>query len=44
MTKAYLSTPFMNWWKLTNQILRDHGLPEMRYGEARGYYNELGWN
>jgi hypothetical protein len=33
---------FMNWWKLTNRILVDRGLPEMLYGEARGYYSELG--
>ena len=32
------STEFMNFWKTMNDLLKSRGLPEMCFGEARGYY------
>jgi len=33
-------TPFLHWWKTTNDILRSRGLPEMFFGEAWAWYAE----
>lgn len=34
-------TPFMKFWKVTNDILKSHGLPQMLYGEARDEQSSL---
>lgn len=31
---------FMTFWKTLNAFAKSHGLPEVLYGEARGYYRE----
>jgi hypothetical protein len=31
---------FMQFWAAVNSLLRSHGLPEMLYGEARGYWQD----
>jgi hypothetical protein len=40
MTKRpRLELSFMQWWKVTNEILRANRRPEIRYGEARDWWN-----
>ena len=34
---------FMQFWKTINDVLRSHGLPEMLFGEARGYWLDAQW-
>lgn len=34
------TTAFMRFWKTVNDILKSHSLPEMRYGEARGWWSQ----
>jgi hypothetical protein len=33
-------TDFLKFWRTVNALLATRGLPELNYGEARGYYNE----
>ena len=33
-------TAFMQFWKTINGILKSRGLPEMLYGEARGWFDQ----
>lgn len=33
-------SPFMRFWKTTNDILRSRNLPEMLYGEARDWWKQ----
>jgi hypothetical protein len=38
------NTPFMNFWNTLNQVLRSRGLPDLLYGDAKGYWNDYkGW-
>lgn len=34
-------SPFMKFWKISNDILRSRQQHEMLYGEARNYWDEL---
>ena len=36
---------FMKWWDSVNLVLKSRGHEEMRYGEARNFYNTFteGW-
>jgi hypothetical protein len=34
-----MTTQFVQFWKLINDILRSRGLPDMLYGEARDWWN-----
>jgi hypothetical protein len=34
------TTTFMKFWKPMNDLLRSHGLPEMNFGEARGWWQD----
>ncbi len=37
-------TPFLKFWNTVNEVLKSHGLPEMLYGEARGWWQQhCGW-
>lgn len=31
-------SPFMEFWKLLNDLMRSQGQPELLYGEARGWW------
>ena len=33
-------TPFLKFWKTTNDILRSRGQPDMLFGEARGWWKQ----
>jgi hypothetical protein len=33
-------TAFMRFWAAANAILKSRGLPEMLFGEAKGYWND----
>ena len=35
------STPFMRFWKTTNDVLKSRGVPEMFYGEARDTFEQF---
>ncbi len=37
---AYRDTPFLRFWYGVNLILKDRGLPEMLYGEAKDWWQE----
>jgi hypothetical protein len=34
------SDAFMAFWKTLNEFARSHGLPDVLYGEARGWFNQ----
>lgn len=42
MTPRQESPPFMAFWKVANDILKSHNLPEMAYGEARDWFRQSG--
>jgi hypothetical protein len=33
-------TAFMRFWAAANAILKSHGKPEMKFGEAKDYWKE----
>jgi hypothetical protein len=35
-------TNFMLFWKSLNDFAQSHGLPEVLYGEARGWFAQSG--
>ena len=38
-------TEFLTFWKTLNDVLRARDLPEMLYGEARGWFADYrGWS
>lgn len=36
-----LRVSFMEWWRITNRLLKSRGEDELLYGEARGWWNDL---
>ena len=39
-------SPFMAFWQSMNAVLKSRGLPDMLYGEARGFWEDhegSGW-
>lgn len=34
------SIEFMDFWKTMNDVLQSRGFPALRYGEAKGFFNQ----